>query len=277
MNPAGRLVDTHAHVMDPAFDADRDAVLARARAAGVGALVLVGYDLTTSRAAVDLAARLPWTRASVGIHPNMAAGASEADFAEIAGLARRPEVVAIGETGLDHYRQFTPPASQRQALAWHQRLAAELALPLIIHNRDADTAIAEMLSQARATNASVPGVLHCFSSTHPAYLERMLEAGYYVSFAGPITFKSKSRGQSADTLRAMAARVPFDRLLAETDCPYLAPVPHRGQRNEPAFVRDTVECLAGVVGVAFDTLVDGIWNNSMRVFPAFERVAQEVA
>lgn len=269
MNAAGSLVDTHAHVMDAAFDLDRHAVLARARAVGLGAMVLVGYDLATSRAAVDLASRLPWARASVGIHPNMAAEASAADFAEIAALARKPEVIAIGETGLDYYRHYTPPIRQREALAWHLRLSEELALPLIIHNRQADADIAAAL--AHPPRAPVPGVLHCFSSTDPTYLERMLDLGYFVSFAGPITFKS------AQALRAMAARVPPDRLLSETDCPYLAPVPHRGQRNEPAFVRDTVGSLAAAVGLAFESLVDRLWANSVQVFPAFKRIAQEVA
>jgi TatD DNase family protein len=262
---ATSLVDTHAHLMDAAFDADREAVLARAHGAGVGALLLVGYDLTSSRAAVNLARRLPWTRASVGIHPNYASEHSEADFDALAGLARSSEVVAIGETGLDYFRDHTPPARQRDALAWHMRLARELALPLIVHNRQADADIAQALSTAQA------GVLHCFSSTDPAYLERMLDAGFAVSFAGPLTFKN------ATELRAMAKRVPFDRLLVETDCPYLAPAPHRGQRNEPAFVRETAACLAEVVGIEFESLAERLWDNSVRVFPSFARAAQEVA
>jgi TatD DNase family protein len=261
------LVDTHAHLMDPAFDADRDAVLARATAAGVAGLLLVGYDLPSSRAAVELAQRLPLARASVGIHPNSAAAASAADFDAIASLAHAPEVIAIGETGLDYYRHYTPPDRQREALAWHLRLAEELALPVIVHNRQADPDVADALSAA----ASVSGVLHCFSSTDPAYLERMLEAGYFVSWAGPLTFKS------AADLRAMVARVPLDRMLVETDCPYLAPVPHRGQRNEPAFVRDTANAVAALVGLALDVLVEQLWANSVRLFPAFERVPMEVA
>jgi TatD DNase family protein len=268
---AAGLVDTHAHVMDPAFDADREAVLARA-AAGLGAMLLVGYDLPTSRAAIDLAERVPWAKASVGIHPNSAAMASASDFQAIAELARRPEVIAIGETGLDYYRQHTPRGRQREALEWHLRLAEDLSLPVIVHNRLADTDLASALSTsvARRPNPANPGLLHCFSSTDPNYLQRMLDAGYSVSFAGPLTFKSNVE------LRAMAARVPIERLLVETDCPYLAPMPHRGQRNEPAFVRDTAMCLAETVGLAFDVLVDQLWANSVRVFPAFERELQEV-
>jgi TatD DNase family protein len=262
---AASLVDTHAHLMDAAFDADREAVLARARAAHLGALLLVGYDLASSRAAIDLSRQLPWTRASVGIHPNSASQHSEADFAALDELARSPEVVAIGETGLDYFRDHTPPARQRAALAWHARLAQELALPLIVHNRQADADIADALSGGQ------PGVLHCFSSTDPAYLERMLDAGFSVSFAGPLTFKNASE------LRAMAKRVPLERLLVETDCPYLAPAPHRGQRNEPAFVRDTAACLAEVLGIELASLAERLWDNSVRVFPAFARIPQEVA
>jgi len=268
-----RLVDTHTHLMDPAFDADREAVLQRASEAGVDALLLVGDDLESSRGALDLARRIPWARASVGIHPNSAAEASAADFEAIAELARTPEVVAIGETGLDYYRHHTPPSRQRDVLEWHLRLAEQFGLPAIVHNRQADTDVADALvaSAVRGVSRATPGVLHCFSSTDPLYLQRMLDAGYFVSFAGPLTFKS------AENLRMMARRVPVDRLLVETDCPYLAPVPHRGRRNEPAFVRETATCLADVVGLEVALLAQHLWANSMHVFPAFDRVRQEVA
>ena len=266
------LVDTHAHLMDPAFDADRDAVLQRARDAGVEAVLLVGYDLASSRAAVDLTRRIPWALATVGIHPNSAADASDADFAAVADLARAPEVVAIGETGLDYYRLHTPPGVQRDAFDWHLQLAEELALPVVVHNRQADADVADALAASAARGSRrVPGVLHCFSSTDPRYLQRMLDAGYFVSFAGPLTFKS------ADNLRVMARRVPLDRLLVETDCPYLAPTPHRGRRNEPAFVRETAACLADVVGLESELLADHLWANSLHVIPAFQRIPQEVA
>jgi TatD DNase family protein len=265
------LLDTHAHLMDRAFDADREAVLARARAAGVAALLVVGYDLPSSRAAVGLASRVVFARASVGIHPNSAAEASDADFDALAELARSPEVVAIGETGLDYYRHHTPPERQREALACHARLAEELDLPLIVHNRQADTDLADLLTGHGAPARRLPGVLHCFSSTDPAFLEHMLAAGFLVSFAGPLTYKN------AGGLRTMALRVPPDRMLVETDCPYLAPVPHRGQRNEPAFVRDTAACLGGLIGLGLDEMTERLWANSIRIFPAFERTPLEVA
>jgi TatD DNase family protein len=268
------LVDTHCHVMDSAFESDRPAVLARARQAGVHALVLVGYDLQTSRAAIDLARTLPWTVAAVGIHPNAAGAASEADFEAIAALAHDPLVVAVGETGLDNFRKRTPPERQRAALEWHLQLAEALNLPVIIHNRDADTDIVEMLeaSARRRPLDQPPGVLHCFSSTNPDYLERMLAAGYAVSFAGPLTYKS------AADLRAMALRVPHDRLLVETDCPYLPPASQRGRRNEPAFLVETATYLAEVVQVPHHELVAQLWSNSVRVFPSLaHRAQQEVA
>jgi TatD DNase family protein len=149
----------------------------------------------------------------------------------------------------------------------HLRLAEELALPVIVHNRQADSDVADILCTAPDT---VRGVLHCFSSTDPAYLDRMLAVGYFVSWAGPLTFKS------AADLRRMVARVPLDRMLVETDCPYLAPMPHRGQRNEPAFVRDTATRLAELVGLTFEALLLQLWANSLRLFPALERVPQEV-
>ncbi|MGI9146705.1 MAG: TatD family hydrolase [Chloroflexota bacterium] len=260
------LLDTHAHLMERAFDADRDAVLARALAAGVAGLVLVGYDLPTSLAAVELARRVPWAWASVGVHPNSAGATSEHDFGAIAELARAPEVIAIGETGLDYYRDHTPPDCQRRALAWHLRLAQDLGLPVIVHNRQAEADVADALCDAAP---SVRGVLHCFSSSDPIYLDRMLAAGYCVSFGGLLTFNN------AADLRTTVTRVPLERVLVETDCPYLSPAPHRGQRNEPAFVRDTARCLAQVVGLAYDALVEQLWANSVRLFPAFERPRME--
>jgi TatD DNase family protein len=254
------LVDTHAHLMDPAFDDDRSAVIGRARAAGVTAFILVGYNLATSRAAIELARDVPDAWAAVGIHPNAAAEASEADFATLADLARAPEVVAIGETGLDNYREFTPVRRQQQAFAWHLELAERLELPVIVHNRQADSDVASVVG-----GGNVRGILHCFSSHDPVFLDQMLAAGFHVSFAGPLTFKH------AAPTRDMATRVPHHRLLVETDCPYLAPEPHRGRRNEPAYVQDTARCLATVLDMPFEQLVDTIWTNTLEVFPRVGR------
>ena len=254
------LVDTHAHLMDAAFDEDRAAVVERARAAGVTAFILVGYDLATSRAAIELAREVPDAWAAVGIHPNAAAEASDADFATLAELARAPEVVAIGETGLDNYREFTPARRQRQAFEWHLELAERLELPVIVHNRQADADVASVVG-----TGNVHGILHCFSSHDPLFLDHMLAAGFHVSFAGTLSFKN------AAPTRDMATRVPRDRLLVETDCPYLAPEPHRGRRNEPAYVQDTARCLATVLDMPFEQLADIIWTNTLEVFPRVGR------
>lgn len=269
MTAAPGVIDTHAHLMDAAFDVDRDHVVSRARQAGVAGLMLVGYDLASSRAAVELARQVPHACASVGIHPNSVTDHTPTDFAALAELAHAPEVVAIGETGLDYYRHNTPPQLQRDALGWHLRLAQQLSLPLIVHNRQADSDVAEILGSAPAAVGGPPaGILHCFSSDDPAYLARMLEAGYFVSFAGTLTFKS------AVSLRQMARLVPTERLLVETDCPYLAPVPCRGKRNEPAFVVHTARYLAEVCEIPFEELVDRLWHNTTAVFPAFALLAR---
>ena len=258
------LVDTHAHLMDAAYEADFEAVLHRADAAGVGGFICVGYGLETSRQAVALAARLPNAWATVGLHPNDLAITDAAARTEIAELARSPRVVGVGETGLDYYRDWTTPADQRRSLEWHLRLAEETHLPAIIHNRDADADVIDLLeaSAARRPSGEVPGLLHCFSSTDVDYLSRALAAGYYTSFAGPVTFRN------GGAVREMVARVPEDRLLVETDCPYLAPAPHRGRRNAPAYVRHTAERIAMVRGESLDSLSTALWNNVRQVFPS---------
>jgi TatD DNase family protein len=257
-----RLVDTHAHLMDNRFANDLPAVLERADAAGVVEMVCVGYDLATSRAAVDLATCYPNLRAAVGIHPNDAGLASAADFDTITELARNPVVVGIGETGLDYYRERTSPERQRQALRWHLDLARELGLPVVIHNRDADNDVVVLLeAYAARVSASVPGVLHCYSSTDSSYLRRLLDAGFVVSFAGPLTFKANGQ------LRDVARQVPLDRLVVETDCPFLAPQRYRGRRNEPAYVRETALVLAEIHGLELSDLAPHLWNNAHRLFP----------
>lgn len=259
-----RLVDTHAHPMDPALAADEAGVLERARAAGVAAVMCVGYDRPSSQAAVEMAGRAPGLKASVGLHPHEAEHATPADLDAIARLAGLPTVVALGETGLDYYRNLASPEKQRALFDWHLRLAEERHLPVVVHNREADTDVAAALeaSAGRRAAREIPGVLHCFSSEDEGYLRRLLDAGYYVSFAGTLTFKKNASG------RAMAQRVPLDRLLLETDCPYLAPEPRRGRTNEPAYVRYTAACLAEIRGLSLAALATLLWENSRRIFPA---------
>ncbi len=266
------LVDAHAHLTDPAFAGEVEAVLARAYAAGVDTIVCAGYDAASSRAALALAERFPGVWATVGIHPNDVGRSSVEDFEVVAALARRSRVVGIGETGLDYYRDRTPPPRQREALEWHLHLAEELSLPVVVHNREADADVAHLLeASASCRHGRPPGMLHCLGSTDRAYLERMLAAGYYVSFAGVLTFKGNTG------LREVAKRVPANRLLVETDAPYLSPEPLRGRRNEPAHVAWTAACLAELRDVPLAALSQQLSTNSRDLFPALAGLGMEAA
>ncbi len=254
------LVDTHAHLMDPAFGGDLSEVLQRASEADVVAIVCVGYDEESSRQAVELADAHSRIVAAVGIHPNFAAQANPGAFARVSRLARHPRVVAIGETGLDNFRAYTPRAIQQEWLTRHLDLAVELDLPVIVHNRQADDEMSDRLSNwAAQTGGRGRGVLHCFSGS-PAMLQAGLAAGFLISFAGPLTFKS------AGELALRATEVPLDRLVVETDCPYLSPVPMRGRRNEPAFLRYTAERLAELHGIELATLARATSENARQLF-----------
>jgi len=234
-------------------------VLERAAAAGVVAMVCVGYDEESSVAAVALAEQHPQIVAAVGIHPNSSGVARPGAFERIEMLARHSRVVGIGETGLDNYRKRTPPAVQREWFVRHLGLAARLDLPVIVHNREADAEVGPMLVEwSRQTGGR--GVLHCFSGDD-AMLQAGLEAGFTVSFAGPVTYKN------AGELPRRAQRVPLDRVVVETDCPYLPPHPHRGQRNEPAHVRLTAARLAELHGVSLERVEQATTENARRLFP----------
>lgn len=253
------LIDTHAHLQDTAFTSDLPAVLERAAAAGVAALVCVGYDETSSFAAVKLAEQHPNVLAAVGIHPNASGSAAPGAFERVAELAQHPRVVGIGETGLDTYRKRTPLAVQREWFQRHLDLASELALPVIVHNRDADAEVGPIITRwARETRGR--GVLHCFSGDD-GMLAAGLDAGFMVSVAGPITYKN------AGEAPARVARAPLDRLVVETDCPYLPPHPHRGQRNEPAHIRLTAARVAELHGVSLDQFEQISSDNAVRLFP----------
>jgi TatD DNase family protein len=253
------LIDTHAHLMDTAFSSDLPAVLERAAAAGVAALVCVGYDEPSSFAAVKLAEQHPNIVATVGMHPNASGSAASGAFERLAELARHPRVVGLGETGLDNYRKRTPPVVQRTWFQRHLDLAAELDLPVVVHNRDADAEVAPIITRwARETGGR--GVLHCFSGGD-AMLAAGLDAGFTVSLAGPITYKN------AGDAPARAARVPLDRIVVETDCPYLPPHPHRGQRNEPAYIKLTAGRLAELHGVTHEQFERASTENAVRLFP----------
>lgn len=226
------LIDSHCHLQDPAFDADRQEVYRRARAAGVS-LIIPGYSLASSHAAVQLTRRLPSTWAQVGIHPHEARDLPDNWLPALDELANDERVVAIGEIGLDYYRDCSPRALQRQIFEAQLDLAVRRQLPVSVHSRDAEADTVAMLRAA----GGVSGVLHCFTGSRQM-AEALLELGFYLSFAGPVTFKN---GQA---LRDLVRGVPVHRLLVETDAPYMAPVPMRGHRNEPQWVVYTACAIA---------------------------------
>jgi len=249
------LTDSHAHVFWRDFDADRAETFARAREAGVERMVLVGTNLETSRAAFELAAAETGVYPTAGIHPHDTAEAAPGDFGAVAELCRRAECVGVGETGLDFFRSYSPRADQQRSFHAHLELAAELDKPVIVHCRDAHDATLGVLREHRG----VRGVMHCFTMG-AAELPGYLDLGFYVSFSGVVTFPRN------DANREAARAVPADRLLVETDCPFLAPQGRRGGRNEPAFVRLVAECLAAERGVPLEELARQTHENAGRLF-----------
>ena len=252
-------IDTHAHLDDDRFAADLPAVLARAAAAGVVRVLTIGVDLATSLAAVRLAEAHPMLAAVVGVQPNHAAEAAPGDFEQIARLAGHPKVVAVGETGLDRYWDRAPFALQLDHFARHLALARDCGKPVVIHCRDAEADVVAVLRAEFAARGPVAGVMHSFSGD-AATAAACVGFGLHVSFAGMLTYKT------AGAIRAAAQVVPLDRLLVETDSPYLAPVPVRGKRNEPAHVAHTGAVLAGVVGVTVAELAAATTANARRLF-----------
>ena len=256
------FVDSHAHIDGEEFDADRDEVVARARAAGVGAILNVGTGDPQSgcfERAVEVAGRYAGVYAAAGVHPHDARLYTDAAEERVIGILRGHErVVAWGEIGLDYHYDNSPREAQREVFARQLKSARELNLPVIIHSREADEDTVEILA-AEWAGGPRAGVMHCFGGG-PWMAERVLELGFYVSFAGNVTFKK------AEPLREVARLVPLERMLVETDCPFLAPVPHRGRRNEPAFAADTARFLAHLRGVGEDEFGRATTQNFERLF-----------
>jgi TatD DNase family protein len=257
------LIDSHCHLEAKDFRGadgadDRPAVVARAREAGVGPLVCIGSgaSLTEVDNAIAWAERDARIWAAIGIHPHDAGGMDEASFARIAELARHPRVVAIGETGLDYYYDHSPRDAQRAVFARFLRLAAEVKKPVTLHVRDAHEE-ARAVYAAEADRA-LGGIVHCFTGT-PDDAEAWLALGLHISFSGILTFKS------AAPIQAAAQLVPSDRILVETDCPYLAPIPHRGKRNEPGYVVHTAAKLAELRGVPVEQVAAQTTANAVRL------------
>jgi TatD DNase family protein len=254
------LIDTHAHLDDPRFADDLPAVLDRAAAAGVTRVLTVGIDLATSRAALALAARHPDRLAAVvGIQPNHVAEAGPEDFEEVARLAADPLASAVGETGLDRYWDRAPFDLQEESFVRHLGLARRLGKPVVIHCRDAGPDVVRVLRAEFDRYGPVRGVMHSFTGDAET-ARACLDLGLHLSFAGMLTYKT------AADLREVARLVPPGRLLVETDSPYLAPVPVRGRRNEPAFVAHTAACLAGLLGLSAEELAEQTTRNARELF-----------
>jgi TatD DNase family protein len=253
-----RLFDTHAHLHFPDFADDLDAVLERARAAGVRGMVTIGTDRDTNGTVVELAKRLPDVWATVGIHPHDAAEATEADFEEMERLAsEEARVVGFGEMGLDFFRNLSPPDVQKKVFRRQIDIARRARKPVVVHCRDAHEDVLAILGEERAGDTG--GVMHCFSGD-VEIARRCLDLGLYISLAGPVTYKN------ARALPDVARFVPEDRLVVETDCPYLPPTPHRGKRNEPAYVALTAEHVAALRGADAESLCDSLTANAARLF-----------
>jgi TatD DNase family protein len=260
-----RLVDTHAHLNDRAFDGDREQAVARAQEAGVHTIINVGYDVPTTCLAIALAEQHDGLYATAGLHPHDAKSCTEGLIRELKALAAHPKVVAIGETGLDFFRDLSPRDRQIDAFRRIIGLAHELCKPLIIHDRDAHDEVLSVLEEERA--ADLGGVLHCYSAG-TEYLPQALALGFAVGVDGPVTYTN------AEDLRRVAAAVPIDRLLLETDCPWLTPKPRGKQRNEPAFLVDVAERIAEVRGMALDDLAAAATANALRTFPSLPEAGE---
>jgi TatD DNase family protein len=253
------MIDSHCHLDFESFDVDRAEILTRARASGVTAFVCIGSgsDTVSARQAVALAGAEPDVYAAVGVHPHDVARMSEADWTELDGLARAPRVVGVGETGLDYHYNHSPPETQREAYARFVALARAVGRPVISHVRDAHDDAVELLRAAGA--AEVGGVIHCFTGGVDD-ARRYLDLGHHLSFSGILTFKN------AQPIRDAAVFAPLDRILVETDAPFLAPIPHRGKRNEPAFMVETLRVLAEVRGAAVADVEAATVANTRRLF-----------
>lgn len=261
-----RLVDSHAHIGEEAFDEDRAGMMARARAAGVEHVVVIGYDLDSSRRAIELAsdagmeptAEAPGLSATAGFAPHNVADADPEARAAVRELLSEPAVVAVGEIGLDYH--YDMPRPEQRAL-FHEQLgwAVESGLPVVIHSREAEEDVIAGLERHGAGEDRLRGVIHCFTES-VEMAHRVVQLGFRVSFSGIVTFKN------APEIRAAAEVVPLERTLIETDSPYLAPVPHRGKRNEPAFVADVARFLAELHGVSPERLAEVTAANARELF-----------
>jgi TatD DNase family protein len=260
------LVDSHCHLDFPDFAGELDAIVDRAKQAGVGRIVTISTRVKKHADLVAIADRFPDVYCSVGTHPHNAHEELDLTTAELVAYTRHPKVVALGEAGLDYHYDFSPRAAQERGLRNHIAAARETGLPLVIHSRDADDDMAEILEHEMG-KGTFPAVLHCFTGG-PNLARRAIALGLSISFTGILTFKK------SNDLRAIAASLPADRILVETDAPYLAPGRYRGKRNEPAYVVETAKVLADTRGIHPDELARQTTDNFFRLFSKVPRPAK---
>jgi TatD DNase family protein len=257
------LVDSHCHLDFPDFGPELDSVVSRARSAGVGTMLTIGTRLKAFDGVRAIAERYDDIWCSVGVHPHEAAEEPLDEASALVERASHSRVVGIGEAGLDYYYEHSPRDDQVRNFRAHIDASRQTGLPLIVHARDADDDLCEILVE-ETRRGRFPGLIHCFSST-AKLAKTALDIGFFISISGIVTFKK------ADELRAIVANVPLDRLLVETDAPYLAPMPHRGKRNEPAFVRNTADAVARLKSVDTDALAAATTENFFRLFAKARR------
>ena len=254
------LVDSHAHIGAPRFDSDRDKVMERAREAGISFVFDVGSDLESSKKAIGLTQQYDEVYAVIGFHPHNASRMINGDLETLAELTQQPKVVAIGEIGLDFYRNLSPRDTQIESFKRQLELAEKLGLPVVIHSRDAQQEVLGILTDwAEHSGQDKPlGVLHCFSGDIEL-AGRYIEMGFLISIAGPVTYRNS---HAVD----IARDIPLEKLVVETDCPYLAPHPYRGKRNEPSYLSFVVEKIGQIRGIPSDLIAEQTTNNAIRLF-----------
>ena len=257
MNPI--VFDSHCHLQDPAFETDREQVYERAHSQNIG-LIVPGYSMKTSEAALAFASSHPHTYALVGVHPHDARDVSDDDYQILQQWCTVPKVVGVGEIGLDYHYMNSPQHTQREVFLRQLTLARDLGLPVSVHSREAEEDTLELIGMV----PGVIGVLHCFSGS-VEFAKELLHKGFYISFAGPISFKS------AHALRSVIPAVPWDRILVETDSPYLSPVPWRGQRNEPLRVIRNAEVVAAQKNSTTKEVFAATLSNTYTIFSRIER------
>ncbi|WP_050613560.1 TatD family hydrolase [Bacillus testis] len=251
------LIDTHVHLNAEQYNEDLEEVIERAQAEGVKTMVVVGFDTETITRAIELAEKYPFLYASVGWHPVDAIDMTDEDLKWLEELASHPKVVALGEMGLDYHWDKSPKDIQKEVFRKQIALAKKVKLPIIIHNREATQDVMDILKEEGAEE--VGGIMHCFSGSEEIAKECM-KMNFYISFGGPVTFKN------AKNVKEVAAQIPLDRLLVETDCPYLTPHPFRGKRNEPAYVKLVAEEIAALKDVPFEKIAEITTANAKKLF-----------